>query len=340
MLAWAAALWEGLRPRCELQTCFHCKHGRSLTWCTVLLFCPQLRQGVSCSQLSLDRPWHLDRVSWFYEYSHVAFDDSSLLRLCVVVFFSRPFKSTLVISAVPSSNVGLCFVVVINLIWFSNQKTFVSCDIFVCIDLRVLLYHKRPKQRLSWCRQISKHQLYLPQKPCAPLVGCKISFSFIPLPFQDKHRLWRHRRSPWRLGNDDLLMFHTLFLFLQIWGLAEAKRAIKGIFCETFHSESRIFSPIWGALDTFVCGSSKLGCDNWHVAGYSQQNTTAFCGNERVNWYNNVQRPSSPIQMSCHFLSLVTFWIGANWKYSTGQFGPGWTPNLLHESMRLTGEYF
>lgn len=115
--------------RGELQTCFHCKHGRSLTWCTVLLFCPQLQQGVSCSQLSLDRPWHLDRVSWFYEYSHVAFDEC---WGCVLVFFfSRRFNSILVISAVPSSVVGLCFVVVIDFIWFSNQKTFVGCDMFV-----------------------------------------------------------------------------------------------------------------------------------------------------------------------------------------------------------------
>lgn len=67
VLAWATALWEGLLLCCDLQTCFHCKHGRSLTWCTVLLFCPPLQQGVSCSQPSLDRPWHLDCLSCFSE---------------------------------------------------------------------------------------------------------------------------------------------------------------------------------------------------------------------------------------------------------------------------------
>lgn len=49
VLAWATALWEGLLLCCDLQRCFYCRQGRSLTWCTVLLFCPQLQQGVSCS---------------------------------------------------------------------------------------------------------------------------------------------------------------------------------------------------------------------------------------------------------------------------------------------------
>ena len=81
VLVWAAALWEGLLLRCDLQTCFHCKHGRSFTRCAVLLFCPQLIQGVGWLQISLDRPWHLNCVSCFSEYDYLIVN----LGCCVMI---------------------------------------------------------------------------------------------------------------------------------------------------------------------------------------------------------------------------------------------------------------
>lgn len=70
-------------------------------------------------------------------------------------------------------------------------------------------------------------------------------------------------------------------------------------------SESLIFGPILGLLDTLVSGNSKLECDDWFVASYSQQNTTAFCGNEQVNCFNNDPR--------LHSRCLVIFYV---WSHS------------------------